>query len=115
MDNEFYNVMNRTMYAKHMECAVSPLSDIYMTCNFVNDRGIAAEINNVSVYHIDVANPQLDVHRDKSTGETIIAVQSNETMACDVMGEWERGVPCKWVIIRQWDTTKLNLFCQNLQ
>jgi hypothetical protein len=41
---------------------------------------------------VDVANPQLDVHRDKSTGDTVIAVQSNKTMACDVMGENERGV-----------------------
>jgi hypothetical protein len=92
MENTINNVMNRTIRAKHMECTMSPMDNNHMTCNFINDHGVAAEINHVSVYHVDLLQPQLDVHRDKSTGDAVIAVHSNETMACDVMGEPARGV-----------------------
>jgi hypothetical protein len=85
-------ISNQTIYATAMECAVSPLSDAFMTCNFIKDHGITAEINNVAFDHVDVVKPKLDVHRDKSTGDTVIAVQSDGTVACDVMGEPARGV-----------------------
>ena len=85
-------ISNQTIYATAMECAVSPLSDNYMTCTFTNGNGVSTEIDNVSVYHVDGINPKMDVQRDKRTGDTIIAVQSNEMMACDIMGEWTRGV-----------------------
>jgi hypothetical protein len=92
MDKKSTQVMNRTIHTTAMECAVSFASDAFMKCIFTNGNGVSTEIDNVSVYHVDVPHPQLDVHRDKRTGQTVIAVQTDGAMACDVMGEPARGV-----------------------
>jgi hypothetical protein len=92
MDDEFTNVINRTIRATAMECIMAPMDNNHMTCTFTNGNGVSTKINNVAFYHVDGVNPKMDVHRDKSTGNTIIAVQSDGMMACDMMGEPTRGV-----------------------
>jgi len=92
MDDEFNNVINRTIRASAMECIMAPMDNNHMTCKFTNGNGVSTKINNVAFYHVDISHPQLDMHRDKSAGDMIIAVQSDAMMGCDVMGEPVRGV-----------------------
>ena len=87
-----YPITNQTIFAVDIECAMPPAFDGFMKCAFTDTNGITAEIDNVVVFDFDAHAPTFGAHRDADTGALVVAAESDRAMACDVMGEQQRGV-----------------------
>ena len=91
-DQTKYPITNQTIRTTAIECAMPPAFNGFMKCAFTDINGITAEIDNVVVFDFDARTPTFGAHRDANTGELVVAAASDRAMACDVMGENQRGL-----------------------
>ncbi|MHA1249004.1 MAG: hypothetical protein ACTSRP_03335 [Candidatus Helarchaeota archaeon] len=63
-----------------------------MTCEFVDEQGIAKEIDNVAFFNFDAPAAKFEMHRDIRTGKAMLNIHFDTPTKCEIMGQNARGL-----------------------